>query len=95
MIYREKFMIHILRKVSIQEDADEIIHLRNLNAISVSNEEDALNLLFIGDTNRMIAETPSNPSSSRSHCIFILNVSSRGDGDIIRRSKLHLVDLAG
>ena len=62
----------------------------------MSNEEDALNLLFVGDTNRMIAETPSNPSSSRSHCIFIITISSRQEGgDILRRSKLHLVDLAG
>jgi kinesin family member 6/9 len=44
----------------------------------------------------MIAETPSNPSSSRSHCIFIITISSRKAGqDTIRRSKLHLVDLAG
>lgn len=64
--------------------------------IPVSNEEDALNLLFVGDTNRMIAETPSNPSSSRSHCIFIISVLSRSNtGDTIRKSKLHLVDLAG
>jgi hypothetical protein len=44
----------------------------------------------------MIAETPSNPSSSRSHCLFIITISSRKSGhDVIRRSKLHLVDLAG
>ncbi len=85
-----------LRKVTLQEDADELIHLRNLGCKPVTNEEDALNLLFVGDTNRMIAETPSNPSSSRSHCIFIINLTSRQNGgDVIRRSKLHLVDLAG
>jgi kinesin family protein 6/9 len=44
----------------------------------------------------MIAETPSNPSSSRSHCIFIISVTSRTvASDVVRRSKLHLVDLAG
>lgn len=44
----------------------------------------------------MIAETPSNPSSSRSHCIFIISVTSRStSSDVVRRSKLHLVDLAG
>lgn len=84
------------RKVTLQEDAEDIIHLKNLTVVPVSNEEDALNLLFVGDTNRMIAETPSNPSSSRSHCIFIISVSSRSNnGDTIRKSKLHLVDLAG
>jgi kinesin family protein 6/9 len=82
--------------VTLQEDENEIIHLKNLSAVPASNEEEALNQLFIGDTNKMIAETPSNPASSRSHCIFIISVTSRKNGqDVIRRSKLHLVDLAG
>lgn len=38
------------------EDPDQIIHLRNLSLKQSTNEEDALNLLFLGDTNRMIAE---------------------------------------
>lgn len=89
-------MFIIISKVTLQEDADEMIHLRNISVVPASTEEEALNLLFVGDTNRMIAETPSNPSSSRSHCIFILSITSRRNGeDIIRRSKLHLVDLAG
>ncbi|KAJ1515875.1 hypothetical protein HMI56_007148 [Coelomomyces lativittatus] len=44
----------------------------------------------------MIAETPSNPSSSRSHCIFMMTlISHTAQGDTQLRSKLHLVDLAG
>ena len=60
------------------------------------NEEEALNLLFLGDTNRMISSTPMNMASSRSHCIFTANVEARKVGeDTVRKSKLHLVDLAG
>lgn len=93
---RDAKKLEDLPKVTLQEDADENIHLRNLSVISAANEEEALNLLFVGDTNRMIAETPSNPASSRSHCIFIISIASRKNGeDVIRRSKLHLVDLAG
>lgn len=33
--------------------------------------------LFLGDTNRMIAETPMNPASSRSHCIFVIHIEGR------------------
>jgi hypothetical protein len=33
--------------------------------------------LFIGDTNRMIAETPMNLASSRSHCIFAIQIEAR------------------
>lgn len=52
--------------------------------------------LFLGDTNRTIAETPLNQASSRSHCIFTLLLEARTPGsDIVRRSKLHIVDLAG
>lgn len=38
------------------EDPDQNIHLKNLSLQQATNEEEALNLLFLGDTNRMIAE---------------------------------------
>ena len=85
-----------LPRVSIMEDNDGNIHLRNLSIQEAQSEEEALNLLFLGDTNRMIAETPMNQASTRSHCIFTLHLAVRKQGsDIVRRSKMHLVDLAG
>ncbi|NXG56090.1 KIF6 protein, partial [Hemiprocne comata] len=85
-----------LPKVTIMEDSDQNIHLKNLSLQRATNEEEALNLLFLGDTNRMIAETPMNEASTRSHCIFTVHISSKEPGSAtIRRSKLHLVDLAG
>jgi len=85
-----------LPKVSILEDEHGSFHLKNLSMNAADTEEDALNLLFMGDTNRAIAETPMNMASSRSHCIFTISMEVRGNGsDRIRRSKLHLVDLAG
>ncbi|NXM73492.1 KIF6 protein, partial [Serilophus lunatus] len=85
-----------LPKVTIMEDSDQNIHLKNLSLQQATNEEEALNLLFLGDTNRMIAETPMNQASSRSHCIFTIHISSKEPGSAtVRRSKLHLVDLAG
>ncbi|KAI3367971.1 hypothetical protein L3Q82_026797 [Scortum barcoo] len=85
-----------LPKVMIMEDPDQNIHLKNLSLQQSSNEEEALNLLFLGDTNRMIAETPMNQASTRSHCIFTVHLCRREPGSAtLRRSKLHLVDLAG
>ncbi|XP_047936045.2 kinesin-like protein KIF6 isoform X1 [Anser cygnoides] len=85
-----------LPKVTIMEDPDQNVHLKNLSLQQANNEEEALNLLFLGDTNRMIAETPMNQTSTRSHCIFTIHISSKEPGSAtIRRSKLHLVDLAG
>ena len=70
--------------------------MRNLSVHRAENEEDALNLLFIGDTNRVVSETPKNDASTRSHCIFIIEIDSQKMGTDTRTiSKLHLVDLAG
>lgn len=82
-------------KVTLQESTDEKIHLRNLSALPALTESEALNHLFVGDTNRMIAETPSNPASSRSHCLFIVTVRARSGEGRVRVGKLFLVDLAG
>ncbi|XP_026857259.2 kinesin-like protein KIF6 isoform X4 [Electrophorus electricus] len=85
-----------LPKVTIMEDPDQNIHLKNLSLQASANEEEALNLLFLGDTNRMIAETPMNQASTRSHCIFTIHLCGREPGSAtLHRSKLHLVDLAG
>lgn len=40
-----------------------------------ANEEEALNYLFLGDTNRAISETAMNKASSRSHCIFTVSAN--------------------
>ena len=85
-----------LPKVGLQEGDDGNVHLRNLSYHRAASEEEALNLLFLGDTNRAITETPMNMASSRSHCIFTMNVERRESGsDTVRRAKVNLVDLAG
>ncbi|XP_067222984.1 kinesin-like protein KIF6 [Chanodichthys erythropterus] len=85
-----------LPRVTLMEDSDQNIHLKNLSLQQSANEEEALDLLFLGDTNRMIAETPMNEASTRSHCIFTIHLCSKEPGSaMVRCSKLHLVDLAG
>lgn len=85
-----------LPKVTLYEDSEQNIHLKNLALYPATSEEDALNLLFVGDTNRMIAETPMNQASTRSHCIFTIHLTAREAGSAtLRKAKLHLVDLAG
>ncbi|KAG7386717.1 Kinesin- protein 6 [Phytophthora pseudosyringae] len=85
-----------LPRVAMLEDEDGNCHLRNLSMHPVTAEEDALNLLFLGDTNRAVSETAMNLASSRSHCIFTVSLETRKVGsEVVLRSKLHLVDLAG
>ena len=56
----ENKQLEDMKKVSILEDEHGNFHLRNLSLHPADTEEDALNLLFMGDTNRAIAETPMN-----------------------------------
>ncbi|CBZ54504.1 putative kinesin motor domain-containing protein [Neospora caninum Liverpool] len=82
--------------VVASDDEEGNLILRGLSVNPAPTEEEALHLLFLGDTNRIVAETPLNDSSTRSHCIFIIWIEAREPGSsVIRRSKLHLVDLAG
>ena len=46
--------------MSILEDEFGNFRLKNLSMHPSDTEEEALNLLFLGDTNRAIAETPMN-----------------------------------
>ena len=46
-----------LPRVTMREDEDGNVHLRGLSTHLASTEEDALNLLFLGDTNRAIGKS--------------------------------------
>jgi kinesin family protein 6/9 len=49
-----------LPRVTLLEDEEGDCHLRNLSMHLVRSEEEALNLLFLGDTNRAISATAMN-----------------------------------
>lgn len=85
-----------LPKVIMLEDEFGAFHFKGLSMHQVSSEEEALDLLFVGDTNRAIAATEMNQNSTRSHCIFTIMLEKRQLGsDTVTRSKLNIVDLAG
>lgn len=89
-------LLEDLPRVILLEDGKGEAHIRNLSIMPANSEKEAMRLLFLGDTNRTIAETPMNEYSSRSHCIFTVYLSSRSiTTNKIRKCKLHLVDLAG
>ncbi|KAF4681697.1 hypothetical protein FOZ60_011695 [Perkinsus olseni] len=87
-------------KVSILEDENGEVVLRNLSLLTTDSEDEALDMFMLGNVNRMVSSTAANMASSRSHTIFTLEVEQRAPGketgtDLLRRWKLHLVDLAG
>jgi len=84
--------------ISIQDDAKGEVHVKGLSQHIVTNEEEALNYLFEGETKKTVAATSMNDHSSRSHSVYTLYVEAKArteQREKIIISKLHLVDLAG
>eukprot|EP00578_Thalassiosira_sp_NH16_P029435 CAMPEP_0181087506 /NCGR_PEP_ID=MMETSP1071-20121207/6308_1 /TAXON_ID=35127 /ORGANISM="Thalassiosira sp., Strain NH16" /LENGTH=1240 /DNA_ID=CAMNT_0023169397 /DNA_START=70 /DNA_END=3791 /DNA_ORIENTATION=- len=74
--------------------------LQRLIEKRVHSASDVLTLMQKAQHSRMIGETKMNKSSSRSHCLFTIQVHGKislrnGDGDMEFNGKLHMVDLAG
>lgn len=47
-----------------------------------THSEDSLNLFFMGNSHRVMGETPANRASSRSHAVFTLTISSSREEEI-------------
>lgn len=81
--------------VPFTNEKSELV-LKGLSLHKAESEEDLLNILFTGDTNRVVCETPMNDASTRSHCIFTIYIESRKvDSELRTYSKINLVDLSG
>lgn len=90
--------IHNKADLQIMEGEDRSISIRGLTMPIANSEEEALSLMFEGETNRVICEHELNSVSSRSHCIFTIHLESRSRVESTGQtvcSKLNLVDLAG
>lgn len=96
-IYKEnlKDLLMIGPKLRIKENSKRGIYVDGLSEVYVTSEEEVLNALAVGEKNRSIASTKMNQQSSRSHQIFIIEVSQKLLNDTTRRGTLNLVDLAG
>lgn len=87
--------------LTVQEGSRGTTHVRGLRLVTCDTAEEALAVLFEGESSRAVAEHRLNNASTRSHVIFTLHLESSAapdaDGSAPRtvRSKLHLVDLAG
>lgn len=71
---------------------------RGLTEVQVSSSDDVLKLMNKALQSKKIGETKMNKHSSRSHCIFTINVHTivaKGDSTTQHLGKLHMVDLAG
>jgi kinesin family member 6/9 len=79
-------------------EAENGILIRNLSVYDVTSEEDALQLFFMGNANRVTSSTAMNMASSRSHAVFTIVLESefvRQGKTVFTAGKINLVDLAG
>jgi hypothetical protein len=89
------------KTLPLREDASGGVVVQGLTSRSVSNTEDALNVLHEGTLNRTTAATLMNLHSSRSHAVFTVHLqqtcrsSNGGDLDVTTKSCFTFVDLAG
>jgi len=84
--------------MTVTEDDDGYTRVKGLSVHQANSEEEALNLLFEGETNRIIAQHALNKRSSRSHCVFTVYIESHSRVETNTKyvtSKLNFVDLAG
>lgn len=78
------------------EDEDSNLQMKNVQTHPCQTEEEGINYLMMGNYIRRINATSLNQVSSRSHCIFTLNIKGRDRNSLAEvYSKIHLVDLAG
>ena len=85
-------------KVVLQEDSVFGVIPKGAAMIEAKSAEEALELMFLGETNRTICEHKLNKQSSRSHAIFTILIESRSrveSSEKVVVSKLSIVDLAG
>ena len=83
--------------LKLREDKQGGVQIMNQTHYAVQHEWDCLNLLRIGERNRVTKQTQMNQRSSRSHTIFqIIAKSTQPDRyGMLRSSKFNLCDLAG
>ena len=93
---QRRFELASLPRVRIRENKSRQLILTNLSIHEVDNFQEGMALLMLGDDNRVVAETPKNDASTRSHCLFMIQIESQKIGEDVKTlSKLHIVDLSG
>ena len=92
----KRYELENLPRVRIRENQNKQLILTNLSIHEIDNFQEGMALLMLGDENRVVAETPKNDASTRSHCLFMIQIESQKIGEDKKiLSKLHIVDLSG
>jgi len=85
-------------KLEIHQHPKLGVHIPGLTMTLVSKYEDVQRLIDFGAKTRTVAATCMNPTSSRSHCVFSVELQKKSVIDGVESfimARLNLVDLAG
>eukprot|EP00958_Prasinococcus_capsulatus_P014633 scaffold1536_cov397-Prasinococcus_capsulatus_cf.AAC.28 len=81
---------------NIKHDQNGNTHVTELTYVAVSQPADVEELMNRANTNRSVGKTAMNTRSSRSHCVFTLQIYASNEGTGEKASGvLNLIDLAG
>ncbi|XP_076870214.1 kinesin heavy chain [Brachyhypopomus gauderio] len=82
--------------LSVHEDKNKVPYVKGCTERFVSSPEEVMDVIDEGKSNRHVAVTNMNEHSSRSHCVFLINIKQEHvETEQKRSGKLYLVDLAG
>ncbi|CAG5106947.1 Oidioi.mRNA.OKI2018_I69.chr1.g3071.t1.cds [Oikopleura dioica] len=94
-----------IEKLKMFDDPDTkgAVKIKGVEEVAVSNKDEIYAIMERGSQKRKVAATMMNAHSSRSHCVFQIQMSMKVKGEesdgigeeYIRQGKLYLVDLAG
>ena len=94
-----------IEKLKMYDDANNkgAVKIKGVDEVAVTNKTEIYALMERGAAKRKVAATMMNAHSSRSHCVFQIQINMKvksedqnGIGEeYIRQGKLYLVDLAG
>lgn len=80
----------------VHEDGNRVPYVKGATERFVVSPEDVMDVVDEGKSNRSVASTKMNDESSRSHSIFLIQVSQEDKQKETKlNGKLYLVDLAG
>ena len=88
----------VKKKLDLKEHPDKGVYVSGLTQHRVHNRRELESVMATGSKNRSMGATLMNVDSSRSHCIFTIDIemmSDEGGDDKLVSGKLNLVDLAG
>jgi kinesin family protein 5 len=88
--------LKVRERVIHKQINDREVYIESCTEHEVSNASDVLQLLVVGNSNRVVHATDMNEHSSRSHSVIMLHVNQEviETGEAIH-SRLYFVDLAG